>query len=127
MTNIDWNKYPNFSKEEFDCQETGENEMKPEFMEKLQELRGKYNKPMIISSGFRSVNHSIERRKPKSGSHTTGLACDISVSGSDAFKIVSLAFELGFTGVGINQKGSNRFIHLDIAKIGFYRPTVWSY
>lgn len=127
MNDAQWDKYPNFSKAEFDCQETGENQMKHEFMEKLQELRKEYGKPMVISSGFRSVNHSIEKRKSKGGSHTTGLACDISVRGSDAFRLVRLAFELGFTGIGINQKGSGRFVHLDIAKKGFLRPNIWSY
>ena len=34
-----------------------------------------------------------------------------------------------FTGVGINQKGSSRFIHLDQLheKDGYPRPTIWSY
>ena len=124
---MNWNDYSNFNKEEFDCQETGENEMKPEFMVKLQKLRDQYGKGMVISSGFRSKLHSIEINKVKSGSHTTGLACDIAVSGSDAFQLVRLALELGFKGVGIKQKGNSRFIHLDIATTGFYRPSIWSY
>lgn len=34
----DWSKYPNFKQSEFDCKETGENDMQPEFMDKLQAL-----------------------------------------------------------------------------------------
>ena len=124
---MNWSDYPNFTKDEFDCQETGENEIKPELMDKIQLLRGAFGNPMVISSGFRSVDHSIEKRKPKGGSHTTGLACDIKVQGSDAYKLVRLAYELGFTGIGINQKGNSRFIHLDVATTGFYRPSIWSY
>ena len=35
----------------------------------------------------------------------------------------------GFTGIGVNQKGGGRFIHLDIAEIENYspRPHIWSY
>lgn len=60
---MDWSKYPNFSKREFDCKETGENRMTVEFMDKLQELRTRYGKPMRITSGYRSPQHSIEAAK----------------------------------------------------------------
>ena len=32
----DWDKYPNFTKEEFDCQETGMNDMRDSFLSLLQ-------------------------------------------------------------------------------------------
>lgn len=40
-----------------------------------------------------------------------------------------LLFQYGFTGIGINQKGGNRFIHLDDCgpTTGRPRPTMWSY
>lgn len=117
---IDWNKYPNFTKEEFDCQEMGENEMQARFMDKLQELRTKYGKPMRITSGYRSPNHSIEKRKEKPGTHAQGIAADIYCTGPDKYRLVKLAFELGFTGIGIDS----RFIHLDLSK---ERMAIWSY
>lgn len=111
---INWNDYKNFTKKEFDCKETGENEMKKEFMDKLQELRNKFGKSIIISSGFRSVKHSIEAKKLQGGYHTKGLACDISCGSLNAYHIVKIALEVGFTGIGVNQKGNGRFIHLDL-------------
>jgi hypothetical protein len=35
----------------------------------------------------------------------------------------------GITGVGVNQKGSGRFIHLDIVEGNEHvsRPSIWSY
>ena len=112
---INWNDYKNFKKSEFDCKETGENNMQKEFMDKLQELRNRFGKPIIISSGFRSVKHSIEAKKSKGGYHTKGLACDIACYSNTAYDIVKIALELGFTGIGVNQKGnSGRFIHLDL-------------
>ena len=51
-------------------------------------------------------------------------AIDLGVVGRDAYDLVKLAFELGFTGVGVSQrKGVPRFIHLDDREI----PAIWSY
>ena len=121
---MNWKDYPNFTKSEFDCKETGENDMTQDFMALLQKLRTCYGKPMIISSGYRSPNHSIERRKAQPGAHSQGIACDIAVSGADAHRMVQLAMELGFNGIGVSQKATGaRFIHLDIAP----RRAIWSY
>lgn len=127
---MDWSKYPNFSKEEFDCKHTGKNEMKPEFMQKLQELRNAYGKPMSISSGFRDKTHPIEAKKKRPGAHYSGMAADVRVDRGDAYELLKIALEIGFTGIGIQQKGSGRFIHLDTipnGHEGFVRPTIWSY
>jgi len=122
--------YANFSKHEFDCSHSGKNEMQHEFMSKLQALRTAYGKPMKITSGFRDYSHPIEsKKKRKNGAHPTGLAADISTSRKEAYEVLKLAFELGFTGIGIQQRGSGRFIHLDIIKSNQEqpRPTIWSY
>lgn len=128
MSQARWADYPNFNKCEFDCKHTGANEMQHEFMIKLQQLRNMYGKPMLITSGFRSKFHPIEARKNSPGTHTTGLACDIGVSRSDAYEVLRLAMQLGFTGIGVSQKGGTRFIHLDVAQAPqFPRPNIWSY
>ncbi len=121
---MNWQDYPNFSKAEFDCKETSENAMQPEFMVLLQQLRNRYGKPIVITSGYRSSRHSIEARKVQLGAHAQGIACDVAVSGADAQMLVKLALDLGFTGIGVSQKsGASRFIHLDIAP----RRAIWSY
>lgn len=126
---LDWTKYPNFTADEFDCSHTGDNEMQAEFMDKLQALRTEYGKPMVITSGYRSPEHPAERDKPIKGAHTMGKACDVFVSGEDAWLLVVLAHKHGFTGCGVKQKGSSRFIHLDTATIadGLPRPAFYSY
>jgi uncharacterized protein YcbK (DUF882 family) len=123
---MDWSKYPSFQAIEFDCKHCGKNEMKPEFMEKLQELRTLYGKPLRITSGYRCPKHPIEAKKTAPGAHASGLACDVGVTGADAHEILKLALELGFTGIGVQQKGTGRFIHLDLMTSP-NRPTVWSY
>lgn len=123
---MDWSKYPNFKADEFSCKHCGANKMQPQFMDKLQELRNLYGKPMKITSGYRCHKHPIEAAKRSSGAHSTGLAADIGVDGLEAHKVLSLAMQLGFTGIGVQQKGSGRFIHVDLVK-STLRPNVWSY
>ena len=125
----DWDEFPNFTEDEFRCSHTGEQQMKTGFVRKLQALRVAYGKPMTITSGYRSPEHPIEARKAKPGSHASGRAVDIAVSGEDAFFLLEKVFESGcFSGVGVNQRGDHgqRFIHLDDLDTET-RPTVWSY
>lgn len=127
---IDWSRYPNFTKEEFDCKHTGKNEMKAELLDAAQELRNRYGKPISVNSGYRDKTHPIERRKKRPGSHFSGLAFDIKCSRQEAYELARLAFEIGFTGIGFNQHGDGRFLHLDMIPPDskeFLRPTIWSY
>lgn len=123
---MDWKFYPNFKAEEFNCSHCGDNKMTPEFMGKLQALRNAYGKPMRVTSGYRCPKHPIEAKKTAPGAHASGCACDIGVEGADAHRLLKLAMEAGFTGIGVQQKGTGRFLHLDTLTTGA-RPTVWSY
>jgi zinc D-Ala-D-Ala carboxypeptidase len=123
---MNWSDYPNFSAQEFNCSHCGQNEMKPEFMAKLQKLRETYGAPMKVTSGYRCPQHPIEVKKARPGAHASGQAVDIGVQGSDAHTLLRMALEAGFTGIGVQQKGTGRFLHLDTLE-GDLRPTVWSY
>lgn len=120
---MNWADYPNFTEADFRCRHCGKQEMKPEFMARLQALRNVYGRPMTITSGYRCPDHPIEKAKAEPGMHATGLACDIGVRGAEAYEIMRLAMQAGFTGIGVQQKGSGRFIHVDLRTT----PTVWSY
>lgn len=122
---MDWQKYhPYFKASEFVCRETGKEGIKPEFMDRLLALRLAWNKPMTINSGYRSPEHSREKKKARPGPHTTGLACDVAIApGADVWDFVRLAMEHGFTGIGVSQKaGLPRFIHIDLLD-----KRLWSY
>lgn len=114
MSDAHWNLYPNFKKSEFDCKQTGENQMQHEFMVLLQAIRNDYRKGMVITSGFRSVRHSIEARKGHTtGEHPTGLCCDIACTNSrDRFRLIQLALKHGITRIGI----AKTFLHFGISK-----------
>lgn len=127
-----WDDYPNFSRSECACKHCGRAEMSDDFMWRLQDLRQSYGKPMRITSAYRCPDHPAEAHRKEAGRlgpHTTGRAVDIAVQGSEAYALLRLAIRMGFTGVGIQQKGDKRFIHLDDLedKDGFPRPWIWSY
>ena len=123
-------RWPNFSFEEMACSETGECGMDEATMDRLQLLRSHYGSPLTITSGYRSPRHSIEAAKKAPGTHAKGRAADIACAGVDAFEILTEALVVGFTGIGVKQKGEHRFLHLDDLKLGEHtapRPTIWSY
>jgi len=126
---IDWEKYPNFSPEEFACQHCGENGISELLLDKLQLLRTELNFPFKITSGYRCKDHPIEKKKVNPGAHRDGLAADIGVRGHKAYEVIARASEFGFTGIGVAQKGDSRFIHLDVSahQVTRPRPWVWSY
>lgn len=124
---MNWSDYPNFTRDEFVCKQTGECEMHPEFMDRLQRLRTAYGKPMSISSGFRSKRHSIEDIKSEPGEHTTGRACDVAVFGDDAYRLLLLAMMHGFDRIGVYQKGAAHSRHLHLGDNPYFpTPRVWS-
>ena len=125
MTIAQWDKYDNFKKEEFDCKHTGENNMQHEFMEVLQAIRSDYKKSMTITSGFRSVNHPIEKRKTHSnGEHTQGMCADVMcISARDRFLLISLALEHGITRIGV----AKTFLHFGLGGRSLPNNVIWDY
>ena len=121
---LKWLKYePYFKEHEFKCKHTGKCEMNDEFMDTLLAIRKEYNKPMIITSGYRDSSHPIERAKATPGEHALGLAVDVAVQGADALHLIDVARKHGIVRLGIQQKGQGRFIHLG----GLKTPALWSY
>ncbi len=118
-----------FSEKELMCQcGCGRADMDPTFLERLEALREQFGKPMKVTSAFRCPAHN---RKVSStgedGPHTTGRAVDILIQGFDAFRLVKIALALGFTGLGVKQKSTGRFLHLDDLQKPYPRPRIWSY
>jgi|TARA_R110002012_G_scaffold179151_1_gene344682 uncharacterized protein YcbK (DUF882 family) len=114
--------YKYFSRDEFACQVTGENEIEDELILALDELREACGFPFVITSGYRSPQHPIELGKIKPGTHAQGIAADIAVSsGIQRHTIVKKAIELGFSGIGV----ANGFVHVDVRPTDV--PVMWTY
>ena len=118
-----------FTPDELRCQHTGKDGINSEFLVKLNAIRDECGFPFTITSGYRAPEHPIEARKATAGAHSSGRAVDIGVRGDRALRVIEVALKHGITGVGVNQKGASRFIHLDdLEPMGhFHRPTIWSY
>ena len=119
-----------FSDDELKCHCCGVLNFNPNTLRRLNLLRKEYGKPIMIESGYRCPKHNKEVSDTgESGPHTTGQAIDIIVSGGNALTLLVLAVKYGFTGIGIQQKGQNRFLHFDdlLESYGRPRPWIWTY
>ena len=103
----------NFSEKELACRCCGVCKVTIGLMAKLQELRDEFGKPLNLTSGYRCPEHNKKVGGVPNSYHLKGMAVDIDMSkirGFDRYKLISLVFSLGFTGVGIDKE----FIHIDV-------------
>lgn len=98
-----------------------------DFIKALDRLREAVGQPLKLNSGYRSPSYNASvSTTGEAGPHTTGMAADIACDGRLAHRILTHALRLGFRGIGVSQKGSTRFIHLDMINT-HPRPNLWSY
>lgn len=115
-----------FKKEDFKCKCCDQNLIDDKLIDLLDELRELVGFPLPVTSGYRCPEHNAKVSSTGlDGPHTTGKAADLGVSRERAVKVLEVALKMEFTGIGVNQKGEARFVHLDIVP----RPsrTCWSY
>lgn len=99
-------------------------------VERLERVRVKAGFPIKVTSGARCPFYNAQvAHTGDDGPHTTGRAFDLAVAYGQAFTVLRLALEEGFTGIGVSQKGASRFLHVDDLPAGVNRPrpTIWSY
>ena len=105
--------------------------MDSEFMKRLDDLREHFGKPLKVTSGYRCAKHNSNVSSTGvSGPHVSGKAIDFGISRGDAHALLGIAMSMSFSGIGIAQKGSGRFIHLDdltATETNNMRPWLWSY
>jgi len=101
-----------------------------DFMDKIEKLRLSLGFALPVTSAARCPEHNAKvSGTGRTGPHTTGRAIDIGVLGNKAHWLLTAALIMGFSGIGVAQKGSGRFIHLDDLPNSptSPRPFVWSY
>lgn len=120
-----------FTLDEFRCKcGCGQNLIDRQFVTELDNLRHKMGFALPITSGYRCPTHNAKVSSTGlTGPHTSGRAADLAVDRFNAFRVLKAALDMGFTGIGLQQKGGGRFVHLDNLpnSAGAPRPTVWSY
>lgn len=131
MTDIDWDKYPDFSAQELACKHCGADGITSNIMDILQGIRTEMAQPIFLSSGFRCMKHPVEQEKSIPGEHTHGMAIDILCHGARALVIINKALQHGIRRLGVHQKGnpSGRFVHIGIAdRYNLAFPeAIWTY
>ena len=120
---------PHFRREELLCK-CGCGLLPPQsLVDRAERVRVKFGKPMPVTSGARCPEYNAKvSTTGRNGPHTKG-ALDFGLRGADALTVIGIALREGFTGIGVNQKGDKRFVHLDDLpnEPGQPRPFIWSY
>ena len=120
----------NFNEAELACRHCGRMWFTDAAVQHLQKLRDDYGKPMHITSGYRCPEHNdAVSGTGLNGPHTQvedeNITVDVAVRGGNALRLVVCAALLGWVGVGANQKGAERFVHLDRLSQTETRPRPW--
>ena len=125
-------RWPDFPHEELSRVSVGGVRMVPAFLDRLQTLRLSLQRPIILTSAYRSPECNLQVASTGAdGPHTTGRAVDILIAGADALDLIGRAWVNGFTGIGLKQHGPHgrRYVHLDdlLSAPGRPRPWIWTY
>ena len=101
----------NFMLSEFESPDTKEVKLTKELIDRLQILRDYLgNKPLVISSGYRTLEYNKRVGGAPGSKHMEGIAVDIyKVEGFTIDEMVQAADRAGFTGIGKYTWG----IHVD--------------
>lgn len=101
---------PNFLLSEFACHEGQEVKLDPDLVRKLQALRDKLGRPIIINSGYRTPEYNKKVGGSPNSQHMLGKAADIRVPGMTPEQVAKAAEAVGFNGIGLY----NTFTHVDV-------------
>jgi zinc D-Ala-D-Ala carboxypeptidase len=107
----DWH-WPSFSPAEIACRGAGALKLNTDAMDKLQTLRNRLGKPLIIRSGYRSPAHNKAVRGALHSKHMEGTAFDIAMSNHDPVAFEAAARAVGFLGFGFYPRSG--FLHIDL-------------
>jgi len=102
-----------FTVGEFACRKTSTMVLlAPTLITLLQQLRTRLNKPVHITSGYRTPEYNAKIKGAAESRHMLGLAADLEVpKGTTNWELAGLAYVVGFRRIGV----AHGFIHVDIA------------
>ncbi len=109
-----------FHLDEFQCPCCLRVKLHPVLLQKLNDLRHRIQKPIIITSGYRCPVNNEEVGGVNGSYHLFGMAADIYVAKMSLKELLNAAKDIGFPGIGYYPE--NNFLHLDIRPAG---PVRW--
>jgi hypothetical protein len=104
-------RWPSFSPREIACKGTGSILINENALDKLQALRNRLGKPLILTSAYRSPEHNKRVGGAKGSKHMEGIAFDVRMENHDPHEFEAAARAVGFTGFGYYPKSG--FLHID--------------
>ena len=105
-------RWQNFSPAEIACRGTGKLLINEPALDKLQALRDRLGKPLIVRSAYRSPEHNRTVGGATRSKHLDGAAFDIAMANHDPVVFEVGAREVGFLGFGFYPRSG--FIHVDL-------------
>lgn len=101
----------NFYLKEFECKcgKCKNTIIDAKLVNSLQKIRDKYNKPLIINSGYRCAKHNKAVGGATLSKHRFGMAADIVVKGVAPKDVAAYAESIGIKGIGLYPT----FVHVD--------------
>ncbi len=105
-------RWPNFSPAEIACRGTGKLLVNEPALDKLQALRERLGKPLIVRSAYRSPEHNRAVGGATRSKHMDGAAFDIAMTNHDPAAFETAARAVGFLGFGFYRRSG--FMHVDL-------------
>ncbi len=109
----------NFHLSEFECPCCHTVKIEPGLLDKLQKLRDLTEGPLYITSGYRCKRENERVGGVLHSYHLYGMAADVYSKSVSLEKLLDLAAQVGFRGIGYYPKRG--FLHLDIRE----KPRFW--
>ncbi len=105
-------RWKNFSPAEIACRGSGSLRINEEALDKLQALRDRLGKPLIVRSAYRSPAHNRAVGGAPRSKHMDGTAFDIAMTNHDPVAFEAAARAVGFLGFGYYPRSG--FMHIDL-------------
>ena len=105
-------RWKNFSPAEIACRGSGSLHINEEALDKLQALRDRLGKPLIVRSAYRSRAHNKAVGGAPRSKHLDGTAFDIAMANHDPVAFEAAARAVGFLGFGFYPRSG--FMHIDL-------------
>jgi len=105
-------RWKDFSPAEIACRGSGSLRINEEALDKLQALRDRLGKPLIVRSAYRSPAHNWAVGGAPRSKHMDGTAFDIAMANHDPVAFEAAARAVGFLGFGYYPRSG--FMHIDL-------------
>ncbi|HDZ26351.1 hypothetical protein LCGC14_0398790 [marine sediment metagenome] len=104
----------NFKLYELESPDTHEVKIDKRMLSIIQTIRDYFQKPVIITSGYRTKEHNRAVGGVDNSYHTQGKAVDFFIKGIKPKELLRVSEYCGATGLGFYR--GRHFIHIDIGK-----------